>query len=63
MFVWLTSFGFVERRLLSCFFSGIVFYLVLEFSIYYPLYAWTCGKILCTFGFVLEYLGFSIDGN
>ena len=24
---------------------------------------WVCGKILCKFGFVMEYLGFSIYGN
>jgi len=31
---------------------------VLEFSTYYLLEI--CGKILCKFGFVMEYLGFSI---
>jgi hypothetical protein len=36
MFVWLSSLGFV-KRLLACFFLGIVSLLVLEFSIYYPL--------------------------
>ena len=32
MFVWLSSFGFVERRSLSYFFYGIVSLLLLEFS-------------------------------
>jgi hypothetical protein len=37
--------------------------LVLVFSLYYPLKGWICGKILCEFGFVMEYFGFSIYGN
>jgi hypothetical protein len=37
MFVWLSSFRFVERRLLSCFFCGVVSIHVLEFSFYCPL--------------------------
>ena len=45
MFVWLSSFGFVQRRLLSCFFQGVVSLLVIEFSIYFPLQDWICGKI------------------
>jgi hypothetical protein len=44
------------------FFYGIVSLLVLEFSVYYPLYGWIFGKI-CRFGFVLEYLGFPIYGS
>ena len=30
---------------------------MLEFSLYYPLQGWICGKILYTFCFVMEYLG------
>ena len=56
MFVWLSSFGFLEK-LLSCFFLGCS----LVFSIYYPLNGWK--KILSKFGFVMEYLGFSIYSN
>jgi hypothetical protein len=37
LFVWLFSFGFIERRLLSCFFGCVVSLFVLEFSFYYPL--------------------------
>ena len=62
LFLWLSSFMFVER-LLSCFFKGVVSLLVLEFSLYYPFKCWICGKILCKFGFVTEYLCFSIYGN
>jgi len=36
IFVCLSCFGIVTRRLLSCFFKGVVSLLVLEFSIYYP---------------------------
>ena len=32
MFVWFSSFGFVVRRLMSCFFLGVVSLFVLEFS-------------------------------
>jgi hypothetical protein len=53
MLVWLSAFKFVKRRLLSCFFWGIVSLFVLVFSI----------KILCIFAFVMEYLVFSICGN
>jgi hypothetical protein len=52
MFLWLFSFGFVERRLLSCFFLIVVFLPVLEFFIYYPLLGWICEKIMFKFGFV-----------
>ena len=31
---------------------------MLEFSLYYPLKGWFCGKILCKFDFFMEYLGF-----
>ena len=61
LFLWLFSFRFVEGLL--CFFSGIISLLVLDFSLYYPLKGWICGKILCEFGFVMEYFGFSIYGN
>jgi hypothetical protein len=37
--------------------------LVLEFSLYYPLKGWICGKILHKLGFVMKYFGFSIYGN
>ena len=50
MFVWLSSFGFVERRLLSCFCHGIISLILLEFSLYYPLKDWIHGKILYKFG-------------
>jgi hypothetical protein len=33
------------------------------FSCYYPLKGWVCGKIMCEFGFVVEYFGFSFYGN
>ena len=33
---------------------------MLEFSLYYPLKGWIRGKILCEFGFVMEYFGFSM---
>ena len=29
---------------------------MLVFSLYYPLKAWIRGKILCEFGFIMEYL-------
>ena len=32
--------------------------LVLVFFCYYPLKVWIRGKIMCEFGFVMEYLGF-----
>ena len=62
LFLWLSSFWFVEG-LLSCFFQGVVSILVLVFSLYYPLKGWICGKILCEFGFIMEYFGFSIYDN
>jgi hypothetical protein len=58
----LSLFRFVEGAL-SCFFWSIISLLVLEFSLYYPLKCWICGKIFCEFGFAMEYLGFSIYGN
>ena len=60
--MWLSSFRFV-KRLLSCFFLGIVSLLVLEFPLYYPLKDWIHEKIFCEFDFVMEYFGFSIYGN
>ena len=62
MFVWLSSFGFVERRLLSCFILRVVSLHLLVFSIHYPLKGWICGKILCKFVFVMIYFGFSLYG-
>jgi hypothetical protein len=63
-FVSFSSFGFVVKRLLSCFFLGVVSLLVLEdFSFSYPLWDWICGKILFKFGSVLENFGFFIYGN
>jgi hypothetical protein len=61
-FMWLSSFRFF-KRLLSCFSYGVVSLLVLEFSLYYPVKGKIRGKILCEFGFVMEYFGFSIYGN
>jgi hypothetical protein len=55
--------GFIMRRLISCFFLGIVALLVLEFSFYYPLYGCISGKILFKFDFDMEYLGVPIYGN
>jgi hypothetical protein len=37
MFVCFSSFGFVVKRLISCFFSGVVSLLILAFFLYYPL--------------------------
>jgi hypothetical protein len=53
----------IVERLVSCFFYALVFLLMLEFSFYYPLKIWICRKIFYIFGFVVEYLGFSIYGN
>jgi hypothetical protein len=36
---------------------------VLEVSFYYPLKGWNHGKIVCEFGFVTEYFGFSTYGK
>jgi hypothetical protein len=45
MFVWLSSFGFVEKRLPSCFFYGVV-----------PSLCWRFPSIiLCRTGFVERY--------
>jgi len=63
IFVWLSSFRFVVRRLISCCFFGAVFILVFEFSIYYAFYDYIFGNKLFEFGFVMEYRGFSIYGN
>ena len=61
MFMGISFFRFVEG-LLSCFFYGVVSVRLLVFSGYYPLNDWIHGKILCEFGFVVEYFGFSIYG-
>jgi hypothetical protein len=37
-------------------FLGVASVLVLVFSLYYLLKGWILGKILCEFGFVMEYL-------
>ena len=42
MFVWLSSIGFVERKLLSCFFLAVVSRFVLAFSIYYESFCCCC---------------------
>jgi hypothetical protein len=47
---------FVEG-LLSCFFYGVISVLVLVFSLYYPLKGWNRRKILCEFGFDMDYFG------
>jgi hypothetical protein len=67
LFLWLSSFMFVAG-LPSCFFYGVVsvlvlFFLFFFFFCYYPLMGWFRGKIMCEFGFVMEYFGFSIYGN
>ena len=41
-------------------FLGIVSVLVLILFCYYPLKGWIHGKIMCEFGLVMEYFGFSI---
>ena len=41
----------------------IVSALVFMFSLYYPLKSCVNGKIMCEFGFVMEYFGSSIYGN
>ena len=41
-------------------FSSVVSIILLEFSMYYSLKGWICGKILYKFGFVMEYLDFFI---
>ena len=48
-----SSFEFAVKRLISCFFLGVVSHLVLNFSFYYPLWGWISGKILFKFGFCL----------
>jgi len=57
--------GYLHLGLLleDYFLPFLVSLLMLEFSIYYPLRGWICGKILCKFGFIMEYLCFSIYGN
>ena len=62
LFMWLSSFRSIEI-LLCCFFSSLVSLLVLKFSLNYPLKGLICGKILCEFGFLIEYRGFSTCGN
>ena len=62
LLLWLSSFRFVEG-LLSCFFQSVVSVLVLVFFHYYPLKGCILGKIVCEFGFVMEYFGFSNYGN
>jgi hypothetical protein len=60
IFALLSSFGFVERRLLSCFVYGLASFVVLAFSIYYPLKDWIYGDILCKFGCVNLVLSWNI---
>ena len=42
---------------------GLHLYVTCVFSLSYPLKGWIHGKILCEFGFVMEYFSFSIYGN
>ena len=63
MFILLSSLGFVERRFLSWFLYGVVFpSLCCSFPSIF-LKVSIRGKILCVFGFNMEYFGFSIYGN
>ena len=63
MFILLSSLGFVERRFLSWFLYGVVFpSLCCSFPSIF-LKVSIRGKILCEFGFIMEYFGFSIYGN
>ena len=55
------SLGFLDKCSESENISVLV--LVLVFFCYYPLKGWIRGKIMCEFGFVVEYFGFSIYGN
>jgi hypothetical protein len=48
---------------MSWVFVGIISLLVLKFFFYFPLKGWSSGKILFKFGFVVEYLAFSINGK
>ena len=43
-------------------FIGHNFPLVFGFSLYYSLKGWIRGKIMCDFGFVMEYFGFFFYG-
>jgi hypothetical protein len=67
LFMWLSSLDLLKDYFLGFFFFffflSLVSIVVLEFSLYYPLKGWICGKMLCKFGFVIEYFGFSIYGN
>ena len=49
----ISSFGW---KISFFFFLGYSSLLVLVFSIYYSLQGWICGKVLCNFNFILEYL-------
>ena len=62
LFMWPSSFRFAAR-LLSCFFQNVISLLVLVFSLHYTLKGMIFWKILCNFGFVIEYLGFTIYGK
>jgi hypothetical protein len=53
LFLWLSSFRFIEGLLLF-FFQGTISLHVLEFFLFYPLKGWIHGKILCKFGSVME---------
>jgi hypothetical protein len=59
LFLWLSSFRFIEG-LLSCFFLGFNFHPCVGV---FPLKCWIYGKILCEFGFAMQYFGVSIYGN
>jgi hypothetical protein len=62
LFLWLSSFRFVEG-LLSCFFLGCNFCPCVGVFPLLSLKGWIHGKRLCEFGFVMEYFDFSINGN
>jgi hypothetical protein len=49
--------------LISCIVLDVVILIGLDFSLYYFVYVWMCGKILFKFRFVLKYLVFSIYGD
>ena len=68
LFLWLPSFRFVEGLPLAfsrMWFPSLYcfFFLFCFVFCYYPLNGRIHGKIMCEFGSVVEYFGFSIYGN
>ena len=61
LFMCLSSFGLLNGTFLL--FLELSFSLCVEVFPLLSLKGWICGKILCKFGFVMEYLGCSIYGN